>query len=129
MNGINKTKIGFNYFQDFDHYQESDAQQWIPILKDLNANWLVLNVPTDRTISDVFIKAMRNAGIELILHFKFSLKELPNIDDFRSIIKNYATWAFVMSPCLIAPIFVPNGIKSNGSNPIYPNDLQISLQT
>ena len=92
MNGINKTKIGFNYFQDFDHYQESDAQQWIPILKDLNANWLVLNVPTDRTISDAFIKAMRNAGIELILHFKFSLKELPNIDDFRSIIKNYATW-------------------------------------
>ena len=92
MNGINKTKIGFNYFQDFEHYQDSDAQQWIPILKDLNAAWLVLNVPTNKTISDSFIKAMRNAGIELILHFKFSLKDLPDIDQFRSIVKNYATW-------------------------------------
>ena len=92
MNEINKTKIGFNYFQDYDHFRDEDAKQWLPVLKDMNTGWLVLNAPTNMAISETFIKSILSSGIDLILHFKFSPKELPNLDDFRLLVKTYASW-------------------------------------
>lgn len=87
-----RTKIGFNYFQDYDHYRQEDVQKWLPKLKDMNVGWLVLNAPDTISISENFIKPFLESGIEIILHFKFSPKELPNLNDFDLLIKNYARW-------------------------------------
>ena len=38
-------RLGFHYFQDYDHYQARDLELWIPELASLQASWLVLKAP------------------------------------------------------------------------------------
>ena len=85
-------RIGFAYFPDSMHYQKSDLQTWLPELKALGAQWLVLEAPTDRAIPEGFLGGLMAAGIEPILHFKPSLATPPKAGEMAVLFDAYASW-------------------------------------
>ncbi|HEX2979086.1 MAG TPA: hypothetical protein VHO48_02370 [Anaerolineaceae bacterium] len=87
-----KPRTGFHYFPDDRHYRESDLQAWLPELRSLGAAWIVLNAPIDRAIPEQFIRGLKNAEVEPILHFGMSLAEPPNVHDLTVLLESYAKW-------------------------------------
>ena len=51
-------RLGFHYFQDYDHYQARDLELWIPELASLQASWLVLKAPAVAAIPEEFITSL-----------------------------------------------------------------------
>ena len=85
-------KIGFHYFPDSQHYQQSDLKTWLPILQQLDAGWLVLHTPVARALPEDFIRGLLEAEIEPILHFQFSPEKMPPVEDFELLFRVYARW-------------------------------------
>ncbi len=85
-------RLGFQYFPDTLHYQNSDLQTWLPKLEQLNASWLVLQTPVTRALPENFILGLQQAAIQPILHFNFSPENMPSGRDFEVLFNVYARW-------------------------------------
>ena len=86
------TRIGFHYFQDTQHYRESDLDTWLPELKELEAKWLVLKAPIDRAIPEHFIQGLLEAEIQPILDFDLSPDQMPPSPELFFLYNIYAKW-------------------------------------
>ena len=51
-------RLGFHYFPDTLHYQNSDLNKWLPILQELGASWITLIAPIQRAIPESFLKGL-----------------------------------------------------------------------
>jgi hypothetical protein len=85
-------KIGFHYFQDTNHYTNKDLNQWLPVLQNLSASWVVLLSDSSRAIPEQFITGLVNANITPIIHFPLRLPDSPSPLDLHSILQAYAKW-------------------------------------
>ncbi len=85
-------RLGFHYFQDYDHYQARDLELWVPELASLHASWLVLKAPTTAAIPEEFITGLIQAGIQPILHFDFQVNSAVRPEDLRVLLSSYSNW-------------------------------------
>ena len=88
----NNSRVGFHYFPDTVHYRDSDIQHWLPILKNLNCSWLILNTPQDRAIPESFISTLISNAIEPVLQFQMDPGSTPMQQDFNMLMDVYANW-------------------------------------
>lgn len=85
-------RLGFHYFQDYDHYQARDLSLWAPELASIQASWLVLKAPVAVAIPEEFITGLIQAGIQPILHFDFQVNSTVRPEDLRVLLSTYARW-------------------------------------
>ncbi len=85
-------KVGFHYRSDSEHYSGKDLGQWLPRLKQLDASWIILNAPTIRAIPEEFIATLKMEGIEPVLHFQITPRDLPSVDEMLLLFENYKRW-------------------------------------
>ncbi len=88
----NNSRVGFHYFPDSMHYRDSDIQHWLPILKNLNCSWLILNTPQGRAIPESFISTLIANAIEPVLQFQMDPGSTPLQQDFNMLMDVYANW-------------------------------------
>lgn len=84
-------RLGFYYFPDTRHDRQADLDRWLPTLRALGARWLVVRAPADRAVSEAFLKGLKAAGIEPILHLAAPVGALRT-DDLRLLLPVYARW-------------------------------------
>ena len=89
---FSNNRLGFHYFPDILHYQQSDLRTWLPELKSLGASWLTLIAPDDRAIPEPFLRGLMDEDIQPILHFDMPLDQPANIDTLRLLFSTYAKW-------------------------------------
>lgn len=89
---INNSRVGFHYFQDFQHYREIDLTTWLPNIQELDASWMIINAPQDRAIPEPFITALLNNNIEPVIHFDLSLSAPPPLEDLSLLLHTYKNW-------------------------------------
>jgi len=89
---IHSGRLGFHYFPDTLHYTDRDLQQWLPILGDLGANWLVIRTDTNRAIPENFISSLKESGINPLIQFNLPLGRASNMDDVSPLISAYSRW-------------------------------------
>jgi len=87
-----KSRLGFHYFPDTDHFRESDLNLWLPKLKALGAGWLTLLAPVNRAIPENFISRLLESGIEPVLHFDLPIEAPIQPDSLTLILNSYAKW-------------------------------------
>jgi hypothetical protein len=87
-----KSRLGFHYFPDTDHFRESDLNLWLPKLKSLGAGWLTLLAPVNRAIPEYFISKLFESGIEPVLHFDMQIEAPLQPDSLALILNSYAKW-------------------------------------
>ena len=85
-------RVGFHYFDDTLHFGESDAQCWLPVIKKLNVNWLVLQSSIFRAIPESFIQVFRSEGINLIADFNLRAGDPFSWSDIEPLINAYGKW-------------------------------------
>ncbi len=85
-------RLGFHYFPDTLHYRENDLVTWLPELQALGAGWLTLPAPLNRAIPEAFIRGLKTAGIQPILHFNIPTSATPPIRDMIPLFEAYAHW-------------------------------------
>lgn len=88
----NNTRLGFHYFPDTEHFRQSDLRAWLPELRALGANWLILVAPTDRAIPEQFLRGLARAHIEPVLHFHLPLGIPHSQTDLALLFSTYARW-------------------------------------
>lgn len=86
------SRIGFHYYLDTLHYQESDLRTWIPELHALGASWLTLLAPANRAIPESFLTGLIENNIEPILFFQIPTYPPPDFDTLRLLFKAYSEW-------------------------------------
>lgn len=86
------TRLGFHYYPDTLHYQQSDLRTWLPQLKALNTSWLILKSETRRAIPEFFISELVQSGIEPIIQFNLNLERPPHNADLSLLLKAYKNW-------------------------------------
>lgn len=86
------TRIGFHYYPDTFHYQESDLRAWLPQLKALNTSWLILKSDVQRAIPEFFISELVQSGIEPIIQFNLNLERPPQDDEMSLLLAAYKRW-------------------------------------
>ncbi len=89
---ILKSRFGFHYFPDAEHYRESDLRAWLPELSALGASWLALTAPADRAIPEPFLRGLMDAGIEPLLHFHLPLNAPNHPEELDLLFETYARW-------------------------------------
>ena len=87
-----KKRIGIHYFADTSHYRNSDLELWLPRLKALGVNWILLQAPLDRSIPQEFINALIDSDIQPVLHFQIPLDSQVTPEDLESMFHAYANW-------------------------------------
>ncbi len=85
-------KIGFHYYPDTHHFQQSDLETWLPRLTELGARWLVVNAPAERALPENFLKGLLEAQITPVLHFDLSPRVMPSPEDFQVLFQSYSRW-------------------------------------
>jgi hypothetical protein len=85
-------RLGFHYYPDTNHYRQCDLAAWLPKLKQLGANWLILNAPSERAIPEHFIGGLIEAGIEPVLQFRFIPDQAPSHEDLQLLLRTYVRW-------------------------------------
>lgn len=85
-------RLGFHYFPDTLHYRQADLELWVPQLTSLGASWIVLQAPATRSIPEYFIRGVRQAGIEPILHFDLPLASRQAQEEVLTLFDSYAHW-------------------------------------
>jgi len=86
------SRAGFHYYPDTLHYNDTEIARWIPILKRMQATWLVLLSSTQRAIPEYFIHTLSSEGINPIIDFALSPKDDYAIADLRPLIQAYGRW-------------------------------------
>jgi hypothetical protein len=85
-------RIGFHYFPDGLHYGEKDLELWLPRLKDMDAQWLVLNSPASRAVPEDFIRAFAQSKVKTILDFNYPLADESLWPDMETLLRSYGKW-------------------------------------
>lgn len=85
-------RLGFHYYPDTNHYQESDLRTWLPELRALGATWLTLLTPHDHAIPEPFIRGLLDAKVKPILHFHLPYGTSLNTDTLEMLLNSYAKW-------------------------------------
>jgi len=88
---------GFHYFPDTSHYREKDLALWLPILKGLGAQTLVLISPTTRAIPEFFISAVAREKINIIIDFNLPGNAEINASDLETLMNAYGKWGVVFA--------------------------------
>lgn len=85
-------RLGFHYFPDFLHYTEKDIQRWLPALKEINAQWLVIQSPLNRAIPEDFIRRLSVNRINLVIAFNAPLSDPIDWHDLELFAAYYGKW-------------------------------------
>ncbi len=91
-NMLSINRIGLHYIPDVFHYRQKDLETWLPQLKAVDANWLVLNAPVDWAIPEYFITGLLAESIQPILRLDYSLESPPKTTDLVPLFEAYAHW-------------------------------------
>jgi hypothetical protein len=89
---IDTKRNGIHYFADTSHYRNSDIDLWLPRLKALGVNWIVLQAPLDRSIPQEFVNTLIESDIQPVLHFQIPLDAQVTPEDLQSLLRAYANW-------------------------------------
>lgn len=84
-------RIGYYYYPDAEHYTARDLETWLPVLDSLGAHWLTLRAAPDRAIPEAFIRGLKGAGIEPIVHIPCAIGE-HSPQELSTILPSYARW-------------------------------------
>ena len=84
-------QIGFYYFPDDLHYTQADLRAWLPILKQLRANWVTLQAGHDRAIPEEFLRSLIEARIQPIIHIPARVGEI-NPPALHPVLASYRDW-------------------------------------
>lgn len=82
-------RLGFQYYNDVDHFDEASLSFWLPKLTAAGTRWIVLPIPESAEIPENFLREIVAAGIEPIIRVGYSLKNLPSPSVFRERIAYY----------------------------------------
>ena len=85
-------RLGFHYFPDTLHFQQSDLRTWLPLLKSMHASWLVLRSETRRAIPEYFLSELISNGIEPVIDFDLCLDQATHTADLAPLLSAYAKW-------------------------------------
>ena len=85
-------RLGFHYFPDCKHYTENDIQRWLPALKEVNAQWLVIQSPINRAIPEEFIRRFSDNSIDLVIDFNVPLSAQLDWHDLELLMAFYGKW-------------------------------------
>ncbi len=85
-------KLGFHYFLDVEHFKTSDSHLWVRKIREINANWLVIQNPQDRAIPEEFIRSFSDAGINLIINFNKDVSSDVNFSGLNTLLNVYGKW-------------------------------------
>ena len=86
------SRFGFHYFPDTLHYSERDLQIWLPLLKELQVGWVVLQSETRRAIPEGFLTGLIEAHIIPIIQFNATISKAPKIEETASLVDAYSRW-------------------------------------
>jgi len=86
-----RTRLGLHYYPDDVHYTTKDLARWLPEFQALQLGWLTLRSGLARAIPESFICALREAGIQAILHLPESPIR-PLGPELRLLFHSYAGW-------------------------------------
>jgi hypothetical protein len=84
-------QLGYHFYPDEAHFTERDLSIWLPRLDSLGTNWLTINGSLQRAVPEYFIRGLKDAGIEPIIHIQAQL-ENSNRDDLQPLFSSYARW-------------------------------------
>ncbi len=88
----NTRKLGFNYFNKPEYLTSKYVNEWLPVLKQLGASFVVFRGGYERSIpEDVFISAVGNE-LEPIVHLDAELPVTRKLNDVILIMDAYAKW-------------------------------------
>jgi len=90
MSTANK-RIGYYYYPDAEHYTARDLETWLPALDSLGAHWLTLRATPRRAIPEAFIRGLKQAGIEPIIHIPCTIGS-HSPEELAAILPSYARW-------------------------------------
>ena len=85
-------RLGIHYFADQEHYSQADLDLWLPVLKELGVNWIVLQAPVDRAVPQEFVEGLAAAELQPILHLNAPLAGEQRMEDFAAMFRAYASW-------------------------------------
>lgn len=86
------SRLGLHYFPDTIHYRQSDLQTWLPELRQLNVQWVVLRSETNRAIPETFLDGLLQAGIQPLIEFNLPLSDPPAPNTIIPLLNAYAQW-------------------------------------
>ena len=84
-------RIGYHYYPDAEHYTARDLETWLPVLKTLGAHWLTLRATPSRAIPEAFVRGLKQAGIEPVIHISAPIGA-HSPEELTSILPSYARW-------------------------------------
>jgi hypothetical protein len=84
-------RIGYHYYPDAAHYTARDLETWLPILESLGAHWLILHATADRAVPEAFIRGLKQAGIEPVVHIPCPIGG-HSPEELSTILPSYARW-------------------------------------
>lgn len=88
---IDLPQLGYHYFPDDRHYTASDLNCWLPIMKDLGAQWVTLQGRTSHAIPERFVRSLIDSGIKPILHLPADVDSI-DLRDVTPLLQSYANW-------------------------------------
>jgi hypothetical protein len=116
-------RFGFYYFPDYLHYAGKDIHCWLPVLKEINAQWLVIPSPANRAIPEDFIRELSASGINLVVDFNFPLSAEIEWHDLELLISSYGKWGAKYSILNQHPNQQMSWDKSQWGNPDLINSV------
>ena len=81
---------GLHYYHDTSHFTQADLNSWLPILKDLQAAWLVLQSHTADNIPPKFLGDLIESNIQPIISINPYLEKTYEISSYASLFEGYA---------------------------------------
>lgn len=85
-------RLGFHYYPDTLHYRDADLQTWLPVMQEMGTSWLVLRSDLHRAIPEHFLRGLKQAHIEPLIHFPLSLERLPDLQEVSTLLEVYGRW-------------------------------------
>ena len=85
-------RFGIHFFQDQFQYSENVIKTWLPVIKNLDMHWLVLETDANRAIPETFIKPLIASGLEPIIRVHSSLSTSASTQDIKTLENAYANW-------------------------------------
>lgn len=87
-----QNRVGFHYFPDCNHFRQKDIQDWLPLLKRLNIQWLMVKSPIHQAIPENFVTTFSKESINLVVDFDTPLYETTNWNDLEILLQVYGKW-------------------------------------
>lgn len=84
-------RLGYHYYPNADHYTARDLETWLPVLESLGAHWLTLRAAPGRAVPEAFIRGLKLAGIEPIIHIACPIGA-HSPEELTAILPSYVDW-------------------------------------